>query len=142
MCDAALPRTLQWMPTAPLRPAAGRTCVLGLATGSTPMHVYRELVRMHRCALAGCGHAEAASMPSSVPRHDVSGHEACDVCAAPMTHDAALPFPATPLHALPPSVAIASTCYVSVSRHPSHRSAPPLLPVLAAGRKACPSSTW
>lgn len=27
---------------------AGRPCVLGLATGSTPMHVYRELVRMHR----------------------------------------------------------------------------------------------
>lgn len=27
---------------------AGRPCVLGLATGSSPMHVYRELVRMHR----------------------------------------------------------------------------------------------
>lgn len=27
---------------------AGRQCVLGLATGSTPMHVYRELVRLHR----------------------------------------------------------------------------------------------
>ena len=27
---------------------AGRRCVLGLATGSTPTHVYRELVRMHR----------------------------------------------------------------------------------------------
>ena len=27
---------------------AGETCVLGLATGSTPIGVYRELVRMHR----------------------------------------------------------------------------------------------
>lgn len=27
---------------------AGRSAVLGLATGSTPMQVYRELVRMHR----------------------------------------------------------------------------------------------
>src|SRR3990172_6447259 len=30
------------------RAAAGRTCVLGLATGSTPVDVYDELVRMHR----------------------------------------------------------------------------------------------
>ena len=29
--------------------AEGRPCVLGLATGSTPMTVYKELVRMHRC---------------------------------------------------------------------------------------------
>lgn len=28
--------------------AAGRRCVLGLATGSTPIAVYRELVRLHR----------------------------------------------------------------------------------------------
>ena len=28
--------------------AAGESCVLGLATGSTPIGVYRELVRMHR----------------------------------------------------------------------------------------------
>lgn len=28
--------------------ARGETCVLGLATGSTPMGVYRELVRMHQ----------------------------------------------------------------------------------------------
>ncbi|MFM1832560.1 MAG: Glucosamine-6-phosphate deaminase 1 [Planctomycetota bacterium] len=28
--------------------AAGEACVLGLATGSTPTHVYGELVRMHR----------------------------------------------------------------------------------------------
>ena len=68
---------------APLRPAAGRTCVLGLATGSTPMHVYRELVRMHRCAWAGFSHAEVASLPITVPCHDVSGHEPCHVCAAP-----------------------------------------------------------
>jgi 6-phosphogluconolactonase/glucosamine-6-phosphate isomerase/deaminase len=27
---------------------AGRKCVLGLATGSTPTEVYRELVRMHQ----------------------------------------------------------------------------------------------
>lgn len=27
---------------------AGKKCVLGLATGSTPIHVYRELVRMHK----------------------------------------------------------------------------------------------
>ena len=33
-----------------LSPTAGRPCVLGLATGSTPMHVYQELVRLHRCA--------------------------------------------------------------------------------------------
>lgn len=34
----------------PLRPPclAGSPCVLGLATGSTPMHVYRELVRLHK----------------------------------------------------------------------------------------------
>ncbi|KAL4427134.1 hypothetical protein ABPG77_001138 [Micractinium sp. CCAP 211/92] len=31
-----------------LKQAKGRRCVLGLATGSTPMHIYRELVRMHR----------------------------------------------------------------------------------------------
>ena len=30
------------------RAAAGRTAVLGLATGSTPMSVYAELVRLHR----------------------------------------------------------------------------------------------
>ena len=30
------------------RSAAGKRCVLGLATGSTPIGVYRELVRMHR----------------------------------------------------------------------------------------------
>ena len=27
---------------------AGKQCVLGLATGSTPVMVYRELVRMHK----------------------------------------------------------------------------------------------
>lgn len=31
-----------------LRAAEGRPCVLGLATGSTPVGVYRELVRLHR----------------------------------------------------------------------------------------------
>lgn len=30
------------------RAAAGRSCVLGLATGSTPVSVYAELVRLHR----------------------------------------------------------------------------------------------
>ena len=30
------------------RAAEGRGCVLGLATGSTPIGVYRELIRMHR----------------------------------------------------------------------------------------------
>ncbi len=30
------------------RAAAGKNCVLGLATGSTPVNVYSELVRMHR----------------------------------------------------------------------------------------------
>ena len=30
------------------RAAEGKTCVLGLATGSTPVGVYEELVRMHR----------------------------------------------------------------------------------------------
>ena len=30
------------------RAAAGKHCVLGLATGSTPVNVYSELVRMHR----------------------------------------------------------------------------------------------
>ncbi len=30
------------------RAASGRACVLGLATGSTPIGVYRELIRMHR----------------------------------------------------------------------------------------------
>ncbi len=30
------------------RAAEGRACVLGLATGSTPIGVYRELIRMHR----------------------------------------------------------------------------------------------
>lgn len=30
------------------RRAAGRHCILGLATGSTPLRVYSELVRMHR----------------------------------------------------------------------------------------------
>jgi glucosamine-6-phosphate deaminase len=31
-----------------IRQAEGRTCVLGLATGSTPTGIYAELVRMHR----------------------------------------------------------------------------------------------
>ncbi|MCA9197699.1 MAG: glucosamine-6-phosphate deaminase, partial [Planctomycetales bacterium] len=31
-----------------IRAAEGRTCVLGLATGSTPVGVYNELVRMHQ----------------------------------------------------------------------------------------------
>ena len=30
------------------RARAGRACVLGLATGSTPIGVYRELIRLHR----------------------------------------------------------------------------------------------
>jgi glucosamine-6-phosphate deaminase len=30
------------------RQQEGRTCVLGLATGSTPTRVYAELVRMHK----------------------------------------------------------------------------------------------
>src|SRR3954454_24637779 len=30
------------------RNAAGRPAVLGLATGSTPIGIYRELIRMHR----------------------------------------------------------------------------------------------
>ena len=30
------------------RAATGERCVLGLATGSTPIGVYRELIRMHR----------------------------------------------------------------------------------------------
>src|SRR5437868_15176825 len=30
------------------RQTEGRTCVLGLATGSSPVTVYGELVRMHR----------------------------------------------------------------------------------------------
>src|SRR5215475_10656422 len=30
------------------RNASGETTVLGLATGSTPIGVYRELIRMHR----------------------------------------------------------------------------------------------
>eukprot|EP00887_Chlorella_sp_A99_P007017 scaffold2.g7017.t1 len=30
------------------RATQGRPCVLGLATGSTPMHIYRELVRLHQ----------------------------------------------------------------------------------------------
>src|ERR1700710_1391076 len=31
-----------------VKAAAGQTCVLGLATGSTPTGVYEELVRLHR----------------------------------------------------------------------------------------------
>ncbi|MGV2336055.1 MAG UNVERIFIED_CONTAM: hypothetical protein LVR18_18725 [Planctomycetaceae bacterium] len=31
-----------------IRQAEGRTCVLGLATGSTPTGIYAELVRLHR----------------------------------------------------------------------------------------------
>ena len=30
------------------RAREGRTCVLGLATGSTPVSLYAELVRLHR----------------------------------------------------------------------------------------------
>ena len=30
----------------------GRRCVLGLATGSTPMNVYRELIREHKAGLS------------------------------------------------------------------------------------------
>ncbi|MEO6878906.1 MAG: glucosamine-6-phosphate deaminase, partial [Gemmatimonadaceae bacterium] len=30
------------------RNAAGETTVLGLATGSTPIGIYRELIRLHR----------------------------------------------------------------------------------------------
>ncbi len=49
--DMALRLRVGHSPTWLLRSPAGRKCVLGLATGSTPMHVYRELVRMHRWVL-------------------------------------------------------------------------------------------
>lgn len=31
---------------------AGQKCVLGLATGSTPMQIYRELIRLHKAGLS------------------------------------------------------------------------------------------
>ena len=45
--DACLAVAAEIRDTINHRSANGKTCVLGLATGSTPIGVYRELVRMH-----------------------------------------------------------------------------------------------
>ena len=50
-CDSELVSTAVAREIADLvreRSAEGKSCVLGLATGSTPVNVYAELVRMHR----------------------------------------------------------------------------------------------
>ena len=47
-CDASVAVAQQIRTLIETRAAEGRQCVLGLATGSTPVGVYNELVRMHR----------------------------------------------------------------------------------------------
>ena len=49
------------------RAAEGRTAVLGLATGSTPLGVYRELIRMHREAGQSFANAVTFNLDEYVP---------------------------------------------------------------------------
>jgi glucosamine-6-phosphate deaminase len=56
------------------RAAANRRAVLGLATGSTPIGVYRELVRMHREEGLGFGHVVTFNLDEYYPMDRGSIH--------------------------------------------------------------------
>ena len=56
------------------RAGEGRRCVLGLATGSTPVGVYRELVRLHREEGLSFGHVETFNLDEYWPMAPDSVH--------------------------------------------------------------------
>ncbi len=56
------------------RAAAGKPVVLGLATGSTPIGAYRELVRMHREEGLGFGHVVTFNLDEYYPMDPGSMH--------------------------------------------------------------------
>ena len=56
------------------RNAEGRTAVLGLATGSTPIGVYRELVRMHREEGLSFARVETFNLDEYLPMDPESPH--------------------------------------------------------------------
>jgi glucosamine-6-phosphate deaminase len=56
------------------RGAEGRPCVLGLATGSTPVGVYRELVRLHREEDLSFRHVETFNLDEYWPMSPESAH--------------------------------------------------------------------
>jgi glucosamine-6-phosphate deaminase len=56
------------------RAAAGRSIVLGLATGSTPVGVYRELIRLHREDGLSFGHVIAFNLDEYYPMAPDSIH--------------------------------------------------------------------
>jgi glucosamine-6-phosphate deaminase len=56
------------------RAAAGERCVLGLATGSTPIGVYRELIRMHREEGLSFRHVETFNLDEYWPMPPASIH--------------------------------------------------------------------
>ncbi|MBA3316957.1 MAG: glucosamine-6-phosphate deaminase [Gemmatimonadales bacterium] len=57
-----------------MRAAAGKPAVLGLATGSTPISVYRELVRRHRDEGLGFGHVVTFNLDEYYPMDPGSIH--------------------------------------------------------------------
>jgi glucosamine-6-phosphate deaminase len=57
-----------------VRAAEGRRCVLGLATGSTPVGVYRELVRLHRDEGLSFRHVETFNLDEYWPMAPDSIH--------------------------------------------------------------------
>jgi glucosamine-6-phosphate deaminase len=56
------------------RQAAGRSAVLGLATGSTPIGVYRELIRMHRDEGLDWSHVKTFNLDEYYPMAPDSYH--------------------------------------------------------------------
>ncbi len=56
------------------RGSAGRRCVLGLATGSTPIGVYRELIRMHRDEALSFRHVVTFNLDEYYPMAPDSVH--------------------------------------------------------------------
>src|SRR3954447_8704927 len=56
------------------REAAGERAVLGLATGSTPIGVYRELIRMHREEGLSFGHVVTFNLDEYYPMAKDSIH--------------------------------------------------------------------
>ncbi|MEP7343958.1 MAG: 6-phosphogluconolactonase [Gemmatimonadaceae bacterium] len=56
------------------RAADGQRCVLGLATGSTPIGVYRELVRMHREEGLSFKHVDSFNLDEYYPMSPKSLH--------------------------------------------------------------------
>lgn len=56
------------------RAAAGRACVLGLATGSTPIGVYRELIRLHREEGLSFAHVISFNLDEYYPMQPGSVH--------------------------------------------------------------------